>query len=572
MVKQVVTLQLGHRANYVGTHFWNLQEQHLNSSDCQSELDPSAFFQESNTRSSSYTSSFLPRLQIVDASGAFGALSTDTASVKAFPTAESAHRDTCNAWSGYSQVFFRDQIPPHELSLGSNDTSKGGNCHAVGDDSGDSSTSPVTTKGAVRKQSVSYWSDFLSSPLHPQSCHPLTGVHHGVTDLSHFITGTDIATTTVLDDLCDNARTFVEQCDNFGGLLMLTNADDAFAGMTSSYLNTLVDEFGTSTPVLLFSAHRPDRLCTAAAAAKLKSSFRTAVEARMAQNEARLLSACISHNVQYVPVSPAAAMLLPTCQKRERMSMTVYSSLSEYQTTALPALGMHVSLTPLLTALGLPGLLASVRTTNVATYSCLFSNISQIVPSLWKNQDFVSWDGTVNMSGMWTFADNVTSQTDDRYKMRMNSLVHRDQCITTFGFSGLSGERETYPLNSPQRRIKIRKCVDLPIQFPPVLDLPTLGRTEEKGMDINRKGCNTQFQDISSKPDEDGVKMSRNSVVTVAAGLVDDRATAATALRGLSSFLELKWSGAGNKVFDKVTLEALQEDLISRAADLDEDA
>lgn len=571
MVKQIVTLQLGQRANYVGTHFWNLQSQHLNSSSRDKELDPSALFHESNPRSSSFASSFLPRLQIVDASGAFGALSTDTASIRTCPTSESAHRDACRAWSGYSQVFFRDQIPPHQLSLDPGNTPEAEtyrDYNAAPDDAALASKN----KNSTRNQSVSYWSDFLSSPLHSQSCHPLAGVHHDVTDLSRFAFGTDIATNTILDDLCDNTRTFVEQCDTFGGLLMLTNADDAFAGVTSSYLNPLFDELGTSTSVLLFSIHQPDRLCTKPATGKLRSEFKTALETRLSQNEAYLLSACISHTVQYVPLSPAAAMLSSGSRhKRETLSMATYDSLNDYQRTALPALGMHVSLSPLLTSFGLSGLLGHVRTTNAATYSCLFSNIPRHVKDVPENHDFVTWNGTINMSDTSAIFNRACDQTEVQYKIRMNILVHRDQCVTTFGFPEIPDGRGMRSSNLAQMKVKIRGRVELPTQFPAIRDLldsPEKGA--EHGMGIDNDVYNDRLEKTNLRPNDESVKRSRTSQdVAIAAGLVDDRTTAALAFRRLSSSFDTKWLSAGDRIVDKVAIDELREELISRADDLD---
>lgn len=571
MVKQVVTLQLGQRANYVGTHFWNLQKQHLNSFGRDNELDPSALFHESNPRSSSLASSFLPRLQIVDASGAFGALSTDTASIRTYPTSEIAHHDACQAWSGYSQVFFRDQIPPHQLSLDLDNTSEA-ESHYDYNPSPDNAPLVSTTENSTRNRSVSYWSDFLSSPLHPQSCHPLTGVHHDVTDLRQFAFGADIATNTVLDDLCDNTRTFVEQCDTFGGLLMITNADDAFAGVTSSYLNPLFDELGTSTSVLLFSIHQPDRLSTKPATGALRSEFKTAIETRLAQNEAYLLSACMSHNVQYVPLSPAAAMLSSESRhKRDTLSMAAYNSLNDYQRTALSALGMHVSLSPLLTSVGLSGLLGYVRTTNAATYTCLFSNIPEHAKDVPENHDFVTWNGTINMSDTSAKINHACDQTDDQYKMRMDILVHRDRCVTTFGFPETPDGRRMRSSNLTQMKVRFRERVELPAQFPKIRDLlnrPEKAVEHEMGFDNNI--YNDRFEKTNSRPNGEGTKRSQTpQEVAIAAGLIDDRTTAALAFRRLSSSFDTKWLSASNKIADKVAIDELREELISRAADLD---
>ena len=71
--KAVITLQVGHYANYVGTHFWNAQELSFQVAKEKNDLDHDVFYREGflnsgNTKHVTYT----PRLVSVDLKGALG--------------------------------------------------------------------------------------------------------------------------------------------------------------------------------------------------------------------------------------------------------------------------------------------------------------------------------------------------------------------------------------------------------------------------------------------------------------------------------------------------------------------
>ena len=71
--KAVITLQVGHYANYVGTHFWNAQELSFQVAKEKNDLDHDVFYREGflnsgNTKQVTYT----PRLVSVDLKGALG--------------------------------------------------------------------------------------------------------------------------------------------------------------------------------------------------------------------------------------------------------------------------------------------------------------------------------------------------------------------------------------------------------------------------------------------------------------------------------------------------------------------
>ena len=71
--KAVITLQVGHYSNFVGTHFWNAQDHSLSVAKDNNDLDHDVVFREGVTTSNS-TPTYTPRLVSVDLKGALGSL------------------------------------------------------------------------------------------------------------------------------------------------------------------------------------------------------------------------------------------------------------------------------------------------------------------------------------------------------------------------------------------------------------------------------------------------------------------------------------------------------------------
>ena len=70
---EIVTIQLGQRANYVATHYWNTQESyHTFDGDSPSLVDHDIHFRAGIAADGSET--YLPRTVIYDLKGGFGSL------------------------------------------------------------------------------------------------------------------------------------------------------------------------------------------------------------------------------------------------------------------------------------------------------------------------------------------------------------------------------------------------------------------------------------------------------------------------------------------------------------------
>lgn len=98
---------------------------------------------------------------------------------------------------------------------------------------------------------VRYWSDFSRVYFHPKSLNQLYDFELNSTTMpfERFSMGTELFS--MLDrehDLADrDFRPFAEECDRMQGIQVFTTIDDAWGGFTSSYLESLRDDFPKTT-------------------------------------------------------------------------------------------------------------------------------------------------------------------------------------------------------------------------------------------------------------------------------------------------------------------------------------
>ncbi|RSL59135.1 DML1-like protein [Fusarium duplospermum] len=259
-MREIISLQLGQLSNYTATHFWNAQESYFTySADETSPVDHNVHWRAGVGADGSET--FLPRTVIYDLKGGFGSLRK----INALYEAES-EVDAASLWPGQSVVHKQTPIDPsaYQQSL-------------------DAGTEPPQ----LTTSTVRYWSDFSRVFFHPRSLVQLYDFELNSTTMpfERFSMGTELFS--VLDkehELVDrDFRPFAEECDRLQGIQVFTTIDDAWGGFSSSYLESLRDEFpksciwtwGLQSPLLDIPrakrqlrlanlAHSVEQLCTQA--------------------------------------------------------------------------------------------------------------------------------------------------------------------------------------------------------------------------------------------------------------------------------------------------------------------
>ncbi|KAJ1439705.1 Tubulin/FtsZ, GTPase domain-containing protein [Ochromonadaceae sp. CCMP2298] len=197
----ILTLQVGNTANYVGAHMWNSRDE---MRQLHGEASTSALYHTGKT-------THYPRCVIIDAPSNLGQI------YPAEPEAADA-----GIWGG---------------ALKSYDT-------------------PVATKVCVQdqpgyhsKHGALFWSDFLKPELHRKAVCELPkwscgqyfdSFHKGLLG-----SGTnDTLTAEYLEQVVDRCRYFAEACDRFATVEVLTQPGEGPAGLTASLLPLLREEFG----------------------------------------------------------------------------------------------------------------------------------------------------------------------------------------------------------------------------------------------------------------------------------------------------------------------------------------
>ncbi|KAK2887762.1 hypothetical protein Q8A67_015990 [Cirrhinus molitorella] len=260
MCREVVTLQLGHYSNFIGTHWWNLQDAALvyDSDFPASELQSDVMFREGLTLGGHVT--YTPRLIAMDLKGSLQTLR------KEGNLYDTENENTAFTWEG--QIRTHKESPPTKNAflqeLDNLDT--GGllaeadftcSSSAVGHCSVSSAGASVaveTVNSSLERLQKTYrlegsvrvWSDFLRIHLHPRTISVINQYNHdGESErLEVFGQGEALLQGPVLEDLEDRLHFFVEECDYLQGFQVLCDLADGFSGLGSKVTELLRDSYG----------------------------------------------------------------------------------------------------------------------------------------------------------------------------------------------------------------------------------------------------------------------------------------------------------------------------------------
>ncbi|SJL14424.1 uncharacterized protein ARMOST_17881 [Armillaria ostoyae] len=138
-MREILYIQAGPLANYVGTHFWNTQEAYLDDETGDAiQISHATSFGEQYSRQGELT--YVPRLLAFDKKGNFGAAASSHVIHDALPNNSSVEGDV-GAWDGGVLEYRQDLITPRKI------------------DDEDSAEAPQGDGGRHR-ETIRYWSDF----------------------------------------------------------------------------------------------------------------------------------------------------------------------------------------------------------------------------------------------------------------------------------------------------------------------------------------------------------------------------------------------------------------------------
>ncbi|KAG2078653.1 tubulin nucleotide-binding domain-like protein [Suillus decipiens] len=215
-MREIIYIQAGSFANYVGTHFWNTQESYF-TYDGEDEpiVNHDLSFEEG--RSPQNQPTLLPRLLAFDQKSNFGTLAKPSEA----DTATDASLDT--TWRGRVVRETQDPIPQSEYHARLEGETEEGDIGC---------TDP----------NIRYWSDYSRVFLDRKSIQPIPDALESTE--AGWSVGQDLFRRYNGDtELMEGAfRLLVENCDNFQGLQMMHDTP-TFGGFSHAFLTSFRDEF-----------------------------------------------------------------------------------------------------------------------------------------------------------------------------------------------------------------------------------------------------------------------------------------------------------------------------------------
>ncbi|TKA70077.1 hypothetical protein B0A55_09000 [Friedmanniomyces simplex] len=220
---EIITLQFGQQANYIGTHYWNTQESYFTYAGQEdSPVNHDISFRAGIGANGDDT--YTPRTLIYDLKGAFGTLRRENA---LYQLQQQEQPSQAGGWSGATIPLQLSPIAPSRYQ------------QAL-----DQGTEPPR----LTTDTVRFWSDYNHLFYHPRSIVQLNEYELSSTlmPFEQWSSGEDLfASLDREHDLLDrDLRPFLEECDQLQGLQILTGIDDAWGGFAAKYLERVSDDLG----------------------------------------------------------------------------------------------------------------------------------------------------------------------------------------------------------------------------------------------------------------------------------------------------------------------------------------
>ncbi|XP_045177352.2 protein misato homolog 1-like [Mercenaria mercenaria] len=267
-VKEVVTLQVGHYSNFVGAHWWNIQESSFVYSQSQvagpKEICHDVLYREGENRRREVT--FTPRLVAFDLKGSLKTLKQEGVLYETGAEGEDIK------WIGDVTMHKEVSEPRNPFLMSLEEIQEiededQSTCKDITDDEKYDNTVNSRKKKiqqdhqleknedpdifakkehCTMEDHVTVWSDFLGTNFHPKSVHIVEEYKHK-DELSSFdLFNSSDEVFANYESTCeweDRIRYFTEECDNLQGFHVLLDTHDGFGGLGAGIVRYLEEEF-----------------------------------------------------------------------------------------------------------------------------------------------------------------------------------------------------------------------------------------------------------------------------------------------------------------------------------------
>ncbi|EFA78694.1 hypothetical protein PPL_08155 [Heterostelium album PN500] len=272
----IITLQVGTFSNFIGTHYWNIQNDNYNYSinnKLEFEINPSLLFRASNNRDDN--TKYTPRVLVFDYADNFGAMNKDGVVYRHNQNNKQQQQQQQNNYNNNSN---NNNVVRYETK-------------PIG--------SPINIDDPEQDNRLSnfeFWSDYLQTDLTSNNIVTLSQVNQN-NNISGklFSDGIDLLeqSNEILDHYQDNLRRMMEECDLMIGFQCFTDVDGIWGGVCSSLYEHLHDEYG-SRPIVTFA--------TTPHSSSISSLMESAIDERI-YNSAHTIANIAQQSSLYIPLS-----------------------------------------------------------------------------------------------------------------------------------------------------------------------------------------------------------------------------------------------------------------------------
>jgi len=258
-MREAVTVQVGGFANFVGSHFWNFQDELLGLADDPgadpvfrtAALDLDVLYRAGETQQGVAT--YCPRLVSVGSRGSLGSLSS---SGTLGSSSSAADQPNIFTWSGN---VTKSVAKPHERNLFLQSLSEG-ESNPSSSNGRNNARENIEDKDLVEnlENGVIFWTDYSKVQYHPQSLYELYGSWTDFDKFDNYGTAKEVVSEwSQMEEMNERLRFFVEECDHIQGIQFLVDDSGGFASVAAQFLESIADDY-TNTPVMLYCVRNPD--------------------------------------------------------------------------------------------------------------------------------------------------------------------------------------------------------------------------------------------------------------------------------------------------------------------------
>ncbi|KZC11030.1 Protein misato like protein 1 [Dufourea novaeangliae] len=221
--REILTIQVGHYSNFVGTHWWNLQESNFSyDPDNPSEINHDVLYREGENLQKQVT--YTPRLLLVDLKGALGYLKEE-GTLYNVPQQD----ETEFLWNNKKVEVTKEETVRKTPFI-----------ESLNNPSGVSQSTSFNFD-----DDVNTWVDYLLPRFHPRTLNIIKQYKHDCVERPFhvFTYGRNLwSSEQFSDDFSDRIRRYVEECDLMQGFQ--ANSVNGFGGLGASCIAHLYDEYG----------------------------------------------------------------------------------------------------------------------------------------------------------------------------------------------------------------------------------------------------------------------------------------------------------------------------------------